>query len=79
MSRIRFLIRKTGYQCRMLPSVIGGSCNFSACGPRARRRSRIGTPPSRVREAASDKRGAEIDARAKALEDRLAAYRQALA
>ena len=33
----------------------------------------------KAKEEASDKRAAEIDARAKALEDKLAAYRQALA
>lgn len=33
----------------------------------------------KLREAVSDKRAAEIEARAKALDDRLAAYRQALA
>jgi hypothetical protein len=34
---------------------------------------------TKLRESASDRRAAEIEARAKALDDRLAAYRQALA
>ena len=36
-------------------------------------------PALKEREAESDRRSAEIDAKAKALDDRLAAYRQALA